>query len=61
MKQRNGFDKINQIISFSNNYTRHKKNLKEVKSQVDTYNPKRNIDFKKILHEKSTHAYLIRK
>lgn len=28
MKQKVGFDKITQVISLSNNYVRHKKNLR---------------------------------
>ena len=60
MKQA-GVDKITQVIYFSNSYKRHQKNLKEVKSHVDTLNKKRNIEVQKFLHEKSVHSQLVKK
>ena len=59
MKKKGGFDQITQIISLSNNYTRHKKNLKEIKPQLDTSNRKRDQKFYQLLNEKSVHSQLV--
>jgi hypothetical protein len=53
MKQVQGLDKISQIISLSNNYLSHKKNLSKVKGLVDHSNTKRNHD---INHYLSRHV-----
>jgi hypothetical protein len=42
MKQRGGLDKISQVISISNNYINHKKNLDKIKGLVDHSSPTRN-------------------
>ena len=59
MKQ-GGVDKITQVIYLSNSYKRHQRNLKEVKSHVDTLDMKRNVKVNKILHEKSAYSQLVK-
>lgn len=44
MKNKSGLDKVSQIITISNNYVSHQKNLIKIKGLVDHSNPKRNRD-----------------
>lgn len=55
MKQNGGLNKISQIISISNNYLSHKKNLTKVKGLVDHSSPKRNTDINEYLCRKNTY------
>lgn len=55
MKQKHGLNKIDQIISLSNNYIQHKKNLNMVRGLVDHSNPKRNIDIDDYLYRKKAY------
>lgn len=55
MKQKGGLNKITQIISISNNYLSHRKNLTRVKGLVDHSSPKRNIDIAQYLERKGSY------
>jgi hypothetical protein len=55
MKQKGGLNKITQIISISNNYLSHRKNLTRVKGLVDHSSPKRNIDIEQYLERKGSY------
>lgn len=44
MKNKTGLDKVSQIISISNNYLSHQKNLMKIKGLVDHSSPKRNSE-----------------
>jgi hypothetical protein len=52
MKQKNGMNKISQIIYLSNNYLSHKKNLTKVKGLVDHSSTKRNVEINQYLTRK---------
>lgn len=58
MKHKGSLDKVSQIISISNNYLSHKKNLTKVKGLVDHSSPKRNIDISDYLSRKGTYREL---
>ena len=58
MKQKGTLDKVSQIISISNNYLSHKKNLTKVRGLVDHSSPKRNIDISDYLSRKNTYREL---
>lgn len=55
MKQKGGLNKITQIISISNNYLSHRKNLTRVKGLVDHSSPKRNVDIAQYLERKGSY------
>jgi hypothetical protein len=55
MKQRSGLNKISQIISLSNNYLSHRKNLTKIGGLVDHSTTKRNNDINHYLSRQITY------
>ena len=55
MKQGSGLNKISQIISLSNNYLRHRKNLTKIKGLVDHSTNQRNNDIEHYLSRQITY------
>jgi hypothetical protein len=55
MKQGSGLNKISQIISLSNNYLSHRKNLTQIKGLVDHSTNQRNNDIEHYLSRQITY------
>jgi hypothetical protein len=55
MKQGSGLNKISQIISLSNNYLSHRKNLTKIKGLVDHSTNQRNNDIEHYLSRQITY------